>query len=115
MTDSEAAKPNNLTWFNGHVTCEDRGRLHGHRGAVVWFTGLSASGKSTIAHLVEKELHREGCSTYVLDGDNVRYGLCSDLTFCTEDRSENIRRIGEMVKLLLLGTRKGFTRKPGLD
>jgi adenylylsulfate kinase len=99
--NSEVAKKNNVTWFNGYVTREHREKVHGHKGAVIWFTGLSASGKSTIAHLVEKELHNKGCSTYVLDGDNVRHGLCSDLTFCPEDREENIRRIGEMVKLFV--------------
>jgi adenylylsulfate kinase len=102
MLEMEAiAKLNNVTWFNGYVGREDREELHGHKGAVVWFTGLSASGKSTIAHLVEKELHHRGCSTYVLDGDNVRHGLCADLSFNPEDRSENIRRIGEMTKLLV--------------
>ena len=95
------AKKNNVTWFNGYVCREDRETLHGHKGAVIWFTGLSASGKSTIAHLVEKELHQQGCSTYALDGDNVRHGLCSDLAFSSEDRIENIRRIGEMVKLFV--------------
>ena len=99
--DLEVAKKNNLTWYNGYVTREDRENLHGHKGAVIWFTGLSASGKSTIAHLVEKELYQRGCSTYVLDGDNVRHGLCSDLTFCPEDRTENVRRIGEMVRLFV--------------
>jgi adenylylsulfate kinase len=99
--NSEVAKKNNVTWFNGYVTREHREKVHGHKGAVIWFTGLSASGKSTIAHLVEKELHEKGCSTYVLDGDNVRHGLCSDLTFRPEDREENIRRIGEMVKLFV--------------
>ena len=99
--NSEAAKKNNVTWFNGYVNREDREKAHGHKGAVIWFTGLSASGKSTIAHIVEKQLHKRGCSTYVLDGDNVRHGLCSDLTFCQEDRAENIRRIGEMVKLFV--------------
>ena len=99
--NSEAAKKNNVTWFNGYVNREDREKAHGHKGAVIWFTGLSASGKSTIAHIVEKQLHKRGCSTYVLDGDNVRHGLCADLTFCTEDRVENIRRIGEMVKLFV--------------
>ncbi|NVL90820.1 MAG: adenylyl-sulfate kinase [Desulfobacterales bacterium] len=94
-------KNNNVTWFDGYVSRDDREKLHGHRGAVIWFTGLSASGKSTIAHLVEKELHRRDCSTYVFDGDNVRHGLCSDLTFRREDREENIRRIGEMVKLFV--------------
>jgi adenylylsulfate kinase len=99
--NSEAAKKNNVTWFNGYVHREDREKAHGHKGAVIWFTGLSASGKSTIAHIVEKQLHERGCSTYVLDGDNVRHGLCADLTFCQEDRAENIRRIGEMVKLFV--------------
>jgi len=99
--NSEAAKKNNVTWFNGYVNREDREKAHGHKGAVVWFTGLSASGKSTIAHIVEKQLHERGCSTYVLDGDNVRHGLCADLTFCAEDRAENIRRIGEMVRLFV--------------
>jgi len=95
------AKKNNVTWFNGYVGREDREKLHGHKGAVVWFTGLSASGKSTIAHLVEKELHQQSCSTYALDGDNVRHGLCSDLAFSSKDRAENIRRIGEMVRLFV--------------
>ncbi len=99
--NSEAAKKNNVTWFNGYVNREDREKGHGHKGAVIWFTGLSASGKSTIAHIVEKQLHQRGCSTYVLDGDNVRHGLCADLTFCPEDRAENIRRIGEMVRLFV--------------
>jgi adenylylsulfate kinase len=99
--NSEAAKNNNVTWFNGYVSREDREKAHGHKGAVIWFTGLSASGKSTIAHIVEKQLHKRGCSTYVLDGDNVRHGLCADLTFCPEDRAENIRRIGEMVRLFV--------------
>jgi adenylylsulfate kinase len=97
----DKANKNNLTRFDGYITRKDREKLHGHKGAVIWFTGLSASGKSTIAHLVEKELHLRGCSTYVLDGDNVRHGLCSDLAFSPEDRTENIRRIGEMVKLFV--------------
>lgn len=92
---------NNVTWYNGRVSREDREKLHRHKGAVVWFTGLSASGKSTVAHMVEKELFLRGCSTYVFDGDNVRHGLCSDLSFSAADRTENIRRIGEMVKLLV--------------
>ena len=68
---------------------------------MVWFTGLSASGKSTIAHRVGKDLHEKGCATYVLDGDNVRHGLCSDLGFSVGDRQENIRRIGEMIRLFV--------------
>jgi adenylylsulfate kinase len=95
------ANKNNITWFNGYVSQKDREKLHGHKGALIWFTGLSASGKSTIAHLVEKELHQQGCSTYVFDGDNVRHGLCSNLTFAPEDRVENVRRIGEMAKLFV--------------
>ncbi len=76
-------------------------KLNGHRGAVVWFTGLSGSGKSTLAHTVEETLHRMGCRTYVFDGDNVRHGLCADLGFSVHDRSENIRRIGEMARLFV--------------
>jgi len=92
---------NNTTWFNGFVTREDREKLHKHKGAVVWFTGLSASGKSTIAHHLEKRLYELDCSTYVFDGDNVRQGLCSDIGFGEKDRAENIRRIGEMSKLFV--------------
>jgi adenylylsulfate kinase len=92
---------NNITWHNGFVSSKDREKLHRHKGAVVWFTGFSASGKSTIAHHLEKMLHQEGCSTYVFDGDNVRHGLCGDLGFSLQDRSENVRRIGEMVKLFV--------------
>jgi len=102
MTD-KISNNNNVTWFNGYVGREDREKLHGHKGAVIWFTGLSASGKSTIAHLAEKELHQRGISTYVFDGDNVRHGLCADLTFSREDRIENIRRIGEMIRLFVDG------------
>ncbi len=91
----------NITWFNGAVTRKDREKLNGHKGCVIWFTGLSASGKSTISHYVEKLLHGLGCSTYVFDGDNVRHGLCKDLGFSREDRAENIRRIGEMVNLFI--------------
>ena len=70
-----------------------------HKGFTLWFTGLSGAGKSTLAHAVEEELHQRGCRTLVLDGDNVRHGLCGDLGFSNEDRSENIRRIGEMCNL----------------
>ncbi len=93
--------PKNLSFYSSHVLREDRERLHQHKGAAVWFTGLPASGKSTISHQLEKQLHDMGCSTYVLDGDNVRHGLCSDLGFSPEDRTENIRRIGEMVRLFV--------------
>lgn len=99
MKDKDDKK--DVTWFDGYLTREEREKLHGHKGAVIWFTGLSAAGKSTIAHLVERMLYKKGCSTYPLDGDNVRHGLCADLTFSPEDRTENIRRIGEMVKLFV--------------
>ena len=96
---NDLGEKNNVTWFNGYLTREDREKLHGHKGVVIWFTGLSASGKSTIARHLEKQLYNMGCSTYVFDGDNVRHGLCGDLGFSPEDREENIRRIGEMVNL----------------
>jgi adenylylsulfate kinase len=91
----------NVIWFDGYITRAERETLHGHQGAVVWFTGLSASGKSTIAHYLEKMLYSRSCSTYSFDGDNVRHGLCRDLGFSPEDRQENIRRIGEMVCLFV--------------
>lgn len=78
-----------------------RETLNGHRSINLWFTGLSGSGKSTVAHAVEERLHLMGCRTYVFDGDNVRHGLCGDLSFSPEDRSENLRRIAEMVKLFV--------------
>jgi adenylylsulfate kinase len=100
MLEQDTSK-GNVTWFKGFISREDRERLHGHVGAVVWFTGLPASGKSTIAHHLERILYEAGCSTYVFDGDNVRHGLCSDLGFSPEHRRENIRRIGEMTKLFV--------------
>jgi adenylylsulfate kinase len=81
------------------ITREARERLNGHRGAVVWFTGLSASGKSTLAYGVEERLHAAGHHAFVLDGDKIRLGLCSDLGFSDADRAENIRRVGEVAKL----------------
>jgi len=98
---AESLTKNNLTWFDGYITREHREKLHGHKGSAVWFTGLSSSGKSTIAQHLERLLYESGCSTYVFDGDNVRHGLCCDLRFSPEDRGENIRRIGEMVKLFV--------------
>ena len=92
-------KATNITWHHASVTREGREKLLGHKGAVIWFTGLSASGKSTIAHEVENILHERGCLTYALDGDNVRHGLNKNLGFSPEDREENIRRIGEVAKL----------------
>ncbi len=91
----------NVVWHNATVTRARREAQNGHRGAIIWFTGLSGSGKSTLAHAVEEALHQRGCRTFVLDGDNVRHGLCGDLGFSAEDRVENIRRIGEMAKLFM--------------
>jgi adenylylsulfate kinase len=91
----------NIVWHQSRISREQRQEAHGHRGVVLWFTGLSASGKSTLAHAVEEALHQRGCHTFVLDGDNVRHGLCSDLGFSLEDRDENLRRVGEVAKLFL--------------
>jgi len=91
----------NVVWHHATVNRTRRQQQNGHRGAIVWFTGLSGSGKSTLAHAVEETLHQQGCRTFVLDGDNVRHGLCSDLGFSSKDRIENIRRIGEMAKLFM--------------
>jgi adenylylsulfate kinase len=91
----------NITWHNATVTRARREKLNGHRGVVLWFTGLSGAGKSSLAHAVEEHLFQIGCRTFVLDGDNVRHGLCADLAFSDEDRTENIRRVGETVKLFL--------------
>jgi adenylylsulfate kinase len=99
--DPKPAKRNDVVWHPSTVTRARREALNGHRGAVLWFTGLPSSGKSTIAHLVEEHLHRAGCRTMVLDGDNVRHGLCADLGFSVDDRHENIRRIGEVAKLFV--------------
>ena len=94
-------KSDNVVWHKPTVTREKRERLNGHKSFVVWFTGLSGSGKSTLAHALEDALHQKGCRTFVLDGDNVRHGLSSNLTFSEEDRKENIRRIGEAAKLMV--------------
>jgi adenylylsulfate kinase len=90
----------NTVWHKSVITRGDREKLHKHKSVVLWFTGLSGSGKSTLAHAIEERLYKNGISTYVLDGDNVRHGLCSDLSFTDSDRVENIRRIGELAKLL---------------
>ena len=91
----------NVAWHNATVSRTRRETQNGHRGAIIWFTGLSGSGKSTLAHAVEETLHQQGCRTFVLDGDNVRHGLCGDLGFSYTDRQENIRRVGEMAKLFM--------------
>jgi adenylylsulfate kinase len=92
-------KATNITWHQHQVSKEDRAKLAGHRGAVLWFTGLSACGKSTVANTVDHMLHSMGKRSYVLDGDNIRHGLNKNLGFSAEDRAENIRRIGEVAKL----------------
>jgi adenylylsulfate kinase len=96
---TEKVKATNITWHHAEIAKDDRERLNAHRAAVIWFTGLSASGKSTLAHKVENSLFEQGCRTFVLDGDNIRHGLNKDLGFSPEDRVENIRRIGEVAKL----------------
>src|SRR5271166_6264594 len=94
-----ANKATNITWHEGHVTREERGGLLKQRGATIWFTGLSGSGKSTIAFTLEHALVQRGHLAYVLDGDNIRHGLNKNLGFSAADREENIRRIGEVAKL----------------
>jgi adenylylsulfate kinase len=94
-------KTPNTIYHNATVTRERRNQLNKHKSIVIWFTGLSGSGKSTLAHSVEEELHSLDCRTFVLDGDNVRHGLSSNLTFSDNDRKENIRRIGEAANLMM--------------
>jgi len=92
---------NYISWHDGYVSRQDRNSLNNHRSGLVWFTGLPSSGKSTIAHRLEKELFSRSIRTYVLDGDNVRHGLNSNLGFSREDRKENLRRIVELSKLMV--------------
>ncbi len=94
-------KATNIVWHEASVDRAGRADKRGHRSAILWFTGLSGSGKSTLANAVNAALFERGLSTYVLDGDNVRHGLCKDLGFSDADREENIRRIGEVAKLFL--------------
>jgi adenylylsulfate kinase len=99
MSAKPESRSTNITWHAGHVTRLDRERVLGQHGVTIWLTGLSGSGKSTIAIAVERELVQRGHLAYVLDGDNIRHGLNKNLGFSPEDRSENIRRIGEVAKL----------------
>ncbi len=92
-------KATNITWHEGHVGCEEREGLLKQKGALIWMTGLSGSGKSTVAYTLEHALMQQGRLAYVLDGDNIRHGLNKNLGFSPEDRTENIRRIGEVGKL----------------
>lgn len=96
MTEQKAT---NVTWHEHQVSKDERFKLNGHKGAVLWFTGLSACGKSTIANAVDYKLYLAGKHSFVLDGDNIRMGLNKNLGFSPEDRTENIRRIGEVAKL----------------
>jgi len=101
VMDNEKKKSTNTTWHHAAVTREMREQRNGHKSAVLWFTGLSGSGKSTVAHAVEERMFQLDVNTFVFDGDNVRHGLCADLGFSRQDREENIRRVGEMAKLFV--------------
>ena len=92
---------NNIVWQHYAVSKQDRSEQKQHRPCIIWFTGFSGSGKSTVAGALEHALHQAGVHTYLLDGDNVRHGLCKDLAFSDSDRQENIRRVGEVAKLML--------------
>jgi adenylylsulfate kinase len=94
-------KSSNTVWHHATVTLERRAQLNNHKSVLLWFTGLSGAGKSTLAHALEESLYQMGYHTFVLDGDNVRHGLCGDLGFSNEDRVENIRRISEVAKLFV--------------
>ena len=91
----------NIKWHNITIDRRKLEKMRGHKGLVLWFTGLSGSGKSTLANALNEDLHAKGLSTFVLDGDNIRHGLCKDLGFSDEDRMENIRRIGEVANLFM--------------
>ena len=97
----QASASTNVVRHHSTITRAMREAQNGHRGAIIWLTGLSGAGKSTLAHAVEDKLHQIGCRTFVMDGDNVRHGLCGDLGFSRQDRKENIRRIGEVAKLFM--------------
>jgi adenylylsulfate kinase len=94
-------KNKNIIWHEPSVTLDDRWKRNRYKSCLIWFTGLSASGKSSIAHVLDKRLHRSGIHSYVLDGDNVRHGLNKDLGLSPKDRKENIRRIGEVSRLFV--------------
>ncbi len=100
---SSNQKSSNVVWHQATITREKREELNKHKSVVLWFTGLSGAGKSTLALAVEEQLYQRACRTFVLDGDNVRHGLCGDLGFSIEDRTENIRRVGEVAKLFTEG------------
>jgi len=91
----------NTVWHEPSIYRKDREEMNGHKSVIIWFTGLSGAGKSTVAHALEDRLHKNKIRTFVLDGDNVRRDLCKDLGFSDDDRTENIRRIGEVSKLMM--------------
>jgi adenylylsulfate kinase len=98
---SNVEKSSDVVWHQQSVTTEQKSHLKGHKAVLLWYTGLSGSGKSTVANAVEQKLLERGCHSYLLDGDNVRHGLNNDLGFTDEDRIENIRRISEVAKLFV--------------
>ncbi len=100
MIRSPSVASTNIRWHAGLVSADERQTLLGHRAATVWLTGLSGSGKSTLCNLVERALFDRGVATYVLDGDNLRHGLCADLGFDAAAREENVRRAGEVARLM---------------
>jgi adenylylsulfate kinase len=101
--DTNTPSPSqDVVWHVSPLSREQRELQNRHKSKVIWLTGLPGSGKSTIAHAVEANLHRSGMQTIVLDGDNVRHGLCGDLGFSIDDRNENIRRVGEVAKIFLM-------------
>jgi adenylylsulfate kinase len=100
-TNDTEVHSSDVVWHHATITREHREALNNHKSVILWFTGLSGAGKSTLAHAVEDRLHQMACRTFVLDGDNVRHGLCGDLGFSESDRKENIRRIGNVAKLFL--------------
>lgn len=91
----------NIFWQDYQVNRIQREKIHGHKSVILWFTGISGSGKSTLANSLEKKLNKNKISTYTIDGDNIRHGLCNDLTFSDKHRKENIRRVGEVAKLMM--------------
>ena len=101
MNNSNLESKKNIKWHNATISRQNLENLRGHKGMVIWFTGLSGSGKSTLANALNEALHSKKISTYLLDGDNIRHGLCKDLGFSDKDREENIGRIGEVANLFM--------------
>lgn len=101
MSSTQKEQDRSITWHSSAISKQHRHKQHHHKSVVVWLTGLSGSGKSTLANAVDEVLYQQGSFSYVLDGDNIRHGLNSDLGFAEQDRKENIRRIGEVAKLFV--------------